>query len=114
LEIKACPIAGCRSRKDIPGRTLERWHLLNSAESAILPSGIPVPVNDNDRQTGNQKKSQGRSTEGAPVLIHGDDMIIPGDVARNVAGTDLPGATIHVFCNPIIRELRFWSPVSLP
>ena len=72
LDNRTCPLAGYRSLKDIPGRTLERWHLLHSAESAILPSGIPVPVNDNDRQTGNQKKSQGRSTEGAPVLIHGE------------------------------------------
>ena len=77
LVSNTCPLLGYRSNNDIPGRTLERRHLLHGAESAILPPGITVPVDDNDRQTGNQKESQGRSTVGAPVLVHGEDIIVP-------------------------------------
>ena len=79
------PLLFCGNNKDIPGRTLKRWHVLHSAESAILPSGIPVPVNDNDRETGNQKKSQGRSSVGAPVLTHSEAIIVPSARPCNVS-----------------------------
>jgi hypothetical protein len=50
-------------------------HLLDIAESAILPSEILVPVNENDGETGNQKKGEGLSTVEAPVLVHSGDII---------------------------------------
>jgi len=75
------PFVGCRDKKEIPSGTLQCRHVLNSAESAIRPSGIPVPVNENDHQTGNQKKSEGRSSESAPVSVHSAANHMPEEAA---------------------------------
>ena len=60
--------------------------MLNGAESAILPSGIAVPVNEYDHQTGNQKKSEGRSSASAPVSVHSDGYHMPADSGRAMFG----------------------------
>ena len=72
-----CPLLRFREMEKIPRGALHRRHLLHVAESAILPSGIPVPVRENDRQTGNQKQSEGRSTVSAPVSCHSAAIIVP-------------------------------------
>ena len=71
-----CPLRRFRETERIPRGTLHRRHLLYVAESAILPSGIPVPVHENNRQTGNKKQSEGRSTVSAPVSFHSDAIIV--------------------------------------
>jgi hypothetical protein len=58
-----------------PGRALQHRHVPRAAKSAILPSGVPVPVREYNRQTGNQNKGHGRSAEGAPVLAHSATII---------------------------------------
>ena len=71
--------------------------MLNGAESAILPSGIAVPVNEYDHQTGNQKKSEGRSSESAPVSVHSGDYHMPADSGHAMfAGRSGRSATIVV------------------
>ena len=78
------PLLCFRDNESIPGRTLKRRHVLNAADSAILPSGIPVPVRENNRQTGNQNKSQGRSAKGAPMLAHSVTIIVPAKTIRKL------------------------------
>lgn len=65
-----CPFRVCGDNEKIPGGALQCRHVLHIAKSAILPSGIAVPVNEDECQAGNQNKSKGRSAEGAPVLDH--------------------------------------------
>jgi hypothetical protein len=61
----------------IPGRSLQDRRLPNAAESAILPSGIAVPVSGYKSKAGNQYQSEGRSTAGAPVWGHSVSIIDP-------------------------------------
>ena len=80
------PVIGCRDNEEIPSGALECRQMLNGAESAILPSGITVPVNKYDHQTGNQKKSEGRSSESAPVSVHSGRYHMPAESGRAMFG----------------------------
>lgn len=57
-------------------RTLQGWHLLRGAQSAVLARTILMPVNEDERQAQHQKDGQGRS-KCEPAPIHAPAIIDP-------------------------------------